>query len=108
MSTNGHATLDLRPREQRLTELYPWIPWCEPQPVTVANDAPWPTSVTRLTCRFCTAFYGLKAVQVEREQVTFADEEAHRRHLEREHAGAGNHRAALRRPLNHPPPPDPS
>lgn len=45
--------------EGYFAERFPQINWDEPQPVTVGE-------LTRLTCRYCTAIYGLKASDLAR------------------------------------------
>ena len=62
-----------------LRERFPAIAWDEPQPVTVGD-------LTRLTCRYCTAIYGLKAVDLER--VGFRTREEWAEHLREAHGAA--------------------
>lgn len=79
MSANGHETIDLCARELRLVELYPWIPWLEPQTVQVGE-------ARYLTCRLCTALDGLRAVDLEAAAApSFADQAEHQAHVRAEH-----------------------
>lgn len=71
---------DLRERESKLIERFPFIAWLEPQPVTVEGT-------TTLTCRLCTALGGLKAQDILAGRNGFTDVDAYVDHLRMVHMG---------------------